>query len=77
MRLAGYAFRNVGPMRPNRALAGLLALATIFLAAAGEALVLTHTAGALGLILLALCARGRIVAWIALGAPRTRRDISA
>jgi len=61
----------------NRIVAGLLALATIALAAAGEVLVLTHTAGPSGLILLACAAPAGIVAWVALGAPRTRRDIRA
>ena len=50
---------------------------TIVLAAAGEALVLTHVAGALGLILLACGAAAGIAGWVALGAPRTRGDISA
>ena len=59
----------------NRALAGLLALVTIALVVGGEALVLTHTAGALGLILLACGAAAGIAAWVALGAPRTRADI--
>ena len=62
-------------MSANRALAGLLALVTIVLMVAGEALVLTHTAGALGLILLACGAAAGIAAWVALGAPRTRADI--
>lgn len=61
----------------NRSVAGLLALATIILAAGGETLVLTHVAGALGLIMLACGAAAGIAGWIALGAPRTRRDISA
>jgi hypothetical protein len=55
----------------------LLALVTIILAAGGEGLVLTHAAGALGLIMLACGAASGITAWIALGAPRTRKDISA
>ena len=62
-------------MSANRALAGLLALVTIALVVAGEALVLTHTAGALGLILLACGAAAGIAAWVALGARRTRADI--
>jgi len=37
--------------------------------------VLMHTAGAVGLILLACGAAAGIAAWVALGAPRTRRDI--
>ena len=64
-------------MTPNRPLAGLLALATIVLAPGGEALVLLHVAGALGLILLACGAAAGVGGWIALGTPRTRRDISA
>ena len=63
-------------MAANRTLAGLLALATIVLAAGGEALVLAHVAGALGLIMLACGAAAGVAGWIALGAPRTRRDIS-
>ena len=63
-------------MTPNRTLAGLLALATIILAVGGEALVLTHMAGALGLIMLACGAAAGITGWIALGAPRTRKDNS-
>jgi hypothetical protein len=59
----------------NRTLAGLLAALTIALAVGGEALVLTHTAGALGLILLSCGAAAGITAWVVLGAPRTRGDI--
>jgi hypothetical protein len=59
----------------RRTLAGLLALATVVLAAFGETLVLTHTAGASGLILLACAVPAGVVAWVALGAPRTRHDI--
>jgi hypothetical protein len=61
----------------KRTWAGLLALATLTLAVVGEALVLTHTAGALGLILLACGAAAGVAAWVALGAPRTRADIRA
>ena len=63
-------------MAANHSLAGLLALATIVLAVGGEALVLTHVAGALGLIMLACGAAAGVAGWIALGAPRTRNDIS-
>ena len=62
-------------MESHRYFAGLLALGCILLALAGEALVLTHTAGALGLILLPLGAATGIGGWIALGSPRTRADI--
>ena len=61
---------------PNRALAGLLALSTIALAVAGEALVLTHTLGALGLILLPAGAAAGVAGWVALGAPSTRAGIA-
>ena len=64
-------------MSQKRARAGLLALATVILAVAGEALVLTHTAGAVGLILLACGAAAGVAAWVALGSPRTRGDIRA
>jgi hypothetical protein len=64
-------------MVAHRPLAGLLALATIVLAVGGETLVLMHIAGALGLIMLACGAAAGVAGWIALGAPRTRCDISA
>jgi hypothetical protein len=60
----------------NRSAAGLLALSTIVLAFGGETLVLTHVAGAIGLIMLACGAAAGIAGWIALGAPRRRGDIS-
>ena len=63
-------------MAAHRTLAGLLALSTIVLAAGGETLVLAHVAGALGLVMLACGAAAAAAGWIALGAPRTRRDIS-
>src|SRR4029079_2163668 len=62
-------------MTSHRVTAGLLALGCILLAILGEALVLTHTAGALGLILLPLGAAAGIGGWIALGMPRHRADI--
>jgi hypothetical protein len=64
-------------MAAHRTVAGLLALGTIVLAVVGEALVLLHVAGALGLILLACGASSAVAGWVALGTPRTRRDISA
>ena len=77
----GYAHRRrpptVSTMAANRTLAGLLALGTLVLAPVGEGLVLTHTAGALGLILLVCGAALGVAGWVALGAPRRRRDISA
>jgi hypothetical protein len=62
-------------MSSYRTTAGILALGCILLALFGEALVLTHTAGALGLILLPLGAAAGIAGWIALGMPRHRADI--
>ena len=62
-------------MAANRNLAGFLALSTIVLAAGGEAFVLTHLAGALGLIMLACAATAGVAGWISLGAT-ARRDIS-
>jgi hypothetical protein len=59
----------------NHALAGGLALATILLATIGEILVLTHTAGATGLLLLPCGAAAGVGAWVALGSPRKRADI--
>ena len=70
------AAADASRMAANHSVAGLLALATVILAVGGEALVLTHVAGALGLIMLACGAAAGITAWIALGAPRTRKDIS-
>ena len=63
-------------MGSHRALAGVLAAGCITLAVVGEALVLAHVAGAIGLIMLACGAAAGIAGWVALGAPRTRRDIS-
>ena len=59
----------------NRALAGGLVLATILLATIGEILVLTHTAGAAGLLLLPCGAAAGVAAWVVLGSPRRRADI--
>ena len=62
-------------MAQNRLLAGLLALATVVLAAVGEAAVLTHTGGPLGLFLLALAPPVGMTAWVVLGAPMNRADL--
>ena len=64
-------------MAANRPWPGSWPSPTIVLAVGGEALVLMHIAGALGLIMLACGAAAGVAGWIALGAPRTRRDISA
>jgi hypothetical protein len=58
-----------------RPLAGLLALLTLALAAAGVTLALVHTAGPLGLFLLALAPVAAVLAWLALGSPVRRTDI--
>jgi hypothetical protein len=61
----------------KRVVAGVLALATVVLAAAGEAIALSHTAGPLGLFMLAAAAPLGIIAWLALGAPMSRSDLRA
>ncbi len=63
------------PMTAHRTMAGLLACVTLVLAGVGEALVLTNTAGPAGLILLGYASLAAAAAWLALGAPRTRRDL--
>ena len=64
-------------MAAHRIWSGLLVASTIALAATGEILVLTHTAGALGLILLAGSAAAGLAAWVALASPIRRADIRA
>jgi hypothetical protein len=67
-----------GPaMASHRPLAGFLAVGCIVLAPLGEALVLTHSADVLGLVLLACGAAAGVAGWVALGMPRTRADIRA
>jgi hypothetical protein len=61
----------------NRVLAGILALATVALVVGGEAVVLTHTGGPLGLFLLAFAAPVGMTAWVVLGAPMKRSDLDA
>lgn len=63
-----------GAMPTSRRLAGALALATIVLAVVGEALVLAHAGGALGLVLLAAAAPAGVAGWILLGRPTRRCD---
>jgi hypothetical protein len=58
-----------------RPLAGLLALLTLALAAAGVTLALVHAAGPLGLFLLAVAPVAAVLAWLALGSPVRRADI--
>ena len=64
-------------MARHRVLAGVLALATVALAAGGELMALTHTGGPLGLFLLAFAAPVGMTAWVVLGAPMTRSDLRA
>ena len=45
------------------------------MAIGGEVLVLTHTGGAIGLLFLACGAAAGVVAWVTIGAPRTRADM--
>ena len=62
-------------MTRNRLLAGVLAVATIVLAVVGEAIVLTHKGGPLGLVVMAFAAPVGLAAWVVLGAPTTRSDL--
>jgi len=55
----------------------VLALATIVLAAGGEAMALTHIGGPLGLFVLGLAAPIGMTAWVVLGAPISRSDLRA
>ncbi len=64
-------------MTRNRGLAGVLALATIVLAVVGEAIVLTHTGGPLGLFVISCAAPVGMGAWVVLGAPTSRSDLRA
>ena len=63
-------------MRPNRPLAGVLALGSIVIAVAAEILAVRNVAGPLGIVLLAVAGLTAVAAWLALGAPRTRADIA-
>jgi len=60
-------------MRRHTPLAGLLAAATIVIAAFGEMLSLRHTHGWLGPLLLVVAAPVAVSAWLALGAPKGHR----
>ena len=65
------------PVRSRQPFAGVLALASIALAAAGMVLALAHAGGALGVLLVAAAAPVAVLAWLALGAPVRRRDLAA
>ena len=60
-------------MTRHTPLAGLLAVATIAIAAVGELLSLRHANGWLGPALLVVAAPVAVGAWLALGAPTRRR----
>jgi hypothetical protein len=62
--------------RPIRPLAGLLAVASLLIGAAAEVLSVRHLGGPLGLVLFGVAAVVAVLAWLALGAPVTRRSAS-
>lgn len=59
----------------RRSLAASLALGSVALATAGEALALRQVGGWIGIGLLGLSMPVAVAAWLALGAPRTRADL--
>ena len=63
-------------MRSSRPLAGALALLSLALAATGAALAFAHVAGFTGIAALALGIPVAVAAWLALGAPVRRRDLT-
>lgn len=64
-------------MRPIRLLAGVLALASLLLGAAAEIASLRHFGGPLGLVLFGVAIAVAVLAWLALGAPVSRRSLTA
>ena len=64
-------------MKAHRPLAGALALLSIVLGAGGFAAVMSHVGGAWPLLAFPAGAIAAVAGWLALGAPRSRRELGA
>jgi hypothetical protein len=64
-------------MKAHRPLAGVLALLSILLGAGGFAAVMSHIGGFWPLLAFPASGIAAFAGWLALGAPRTRRDLPA
>jgi hypothetical protein len=62
-------------MQSHRPLAGVLALMSILLGAGGFALVMSHVGGFWPLLAFPASAIAAVAGFLALGAPRSRRDL--
>jgi hypothetical protein len=62
-------------MASHRPLAGVLALLSIVLGVSGFACVMAHVGGAWAFLAFPASAIAAIAGWLALGAPRSRRDM--
>jgi hypothetical protein len=62
-------------MNPHRPIAGALALLSIVLGAGGFAAVMAHAGGFWPLLAFPASAVAAVAGWLALGAPRSRRDL--
>jgi len=63
-------------MKSHRPLAGVLALLSVVLGLSGFALVMAQVGGAWAFLLFPASAIAAVAGWLALGAPRTRRDMA-
>jgi len=66
---------DVFRMRPHRPLAGVLALLSIVLGLGGFACVMLQVGGAWAFLAFPASAIAAVAGWLALGAPRSRRDM--
>lgn len=64
-------------MKTHRPLAGALALLSILLGAGGFVAVMVHVGGVWALLAFPASALAAVAGWLALGAPRSRRDLAA
>lgn len=68
---------DVARMRSRRPFAGALALLSILLGAGGFASAMSHVGGVWALLAFPASAIAAVAGWLALGAPRSRRDMEA